>query len=197
MVLVFNTLLNSSWPVGLLKISKIVDNPWSVGMVRADKAGAALADAIMRHKIQGDRPVSLFGYSLGARVIYSCLMILAERRQFGTVESVVLMGTPAPAESRVWLTMKSVVSGRLVNVYSEQDYLLGFLYRTSNIHYGIAGLQDVQGANGVDNYRVTRLEKGHLSYMYIASQILRGLDLEDLSICAPIPASQKEKKTRR
>lgn len=194
-LLVFNTLLNASWPVGLLKISKIVDNPWSVGMVRADKAGAALADAIMRHKIQGDRPVSLFGYSLGARVIYSCLMILAERRQFGTIECVVLMGTPAPAESRVWLTMKSVVSGRLVNVYSEQDYQLGFLYRTSNIHYGIAGLQDVQGANGVDNYRVTRLDKGHLSYMYIASQILRGLDLEDLSICVPAP--EKDKRPRR
>lgn len=149
-------------------------------MVRAEKAGSVLADAIIRHKVQGDRPVSLVGYSLAARAIYACLMILAERRQFGAIESVVLMGTPAPSESKVWLTLKSVVAGRLVNVYSEQDYILGFLYRTSNIHYGVAGLQDVQGANGVENYRVPRLDHGHLSYLRMAPKILRDLNWDDL-----------------
>lgn len=180
---VFSSLIDSYWPVPLLKISKIIDNSWNVGMVRAEKAGSLLADAIMRSKFQGDRPISLIGYSLGARIIYSCLMVLSERRQFGLIDSVVLMGTPAPSESRVWLTLKSVVSGRLINVYSEHDYLLGFLSRTSNIHFGVAGLQDIQGANGVENHRV-HLPKGHLSYQELAGQTMKDIGWEDVDMTA-------------
>ncbi|KAJ6441985.1 Protein SOK1 [Purpureocillium lavendulum] len=178
----FGSLLDNSWPVELLKISKIIDNPWSWGMVRAEKVGALLADALVRHKFQGERAVSLIGYSLAARAIYTCLMVLAERRQFGLIDSVVLMGAPAPAESRVWLTLKSVVSGRLINVYSENDYMLGFLYRTSNVHFGVAGLQEIQGANGVENHHVKHLPKGHLSYQAITGQVLRDIGWDDLDV---------------
>merc|ERR1711939_108036 len=100
---------------------------WSVAKNRADKAGLVLADALI-NKAQGERPVTLIGYSLGARLIYSCLMSLAERRAFGLVESAVLIGAPAPSDAAVWRSMRSVVSGRLVNVYSENDYILAFLY---------------------------------------------------------------------
>jgi hypothetical protein len=168
------------WPASLLKISKIIDNPWNVGMVRAEKAGSILADAIMRHKFQGDRPVSLVGYSLAARAIYACLMVLAERRQFGLVDSVVMMGAPAPSESRVWLTLKSVVCGRLVNVYSEKDYLLGFLYRTSNIQFGVAGLQEIQGADGVENHNVGEMARGHLEYQFTTGKILKAIGWGEL-----------------
>lgn len=176
--------MESQWPISLLKISKIVDNPWSVGMVRAEKAGAVLADAIMRHKFQGDRPVSLIGYSLAARAIYACLMVLAERRQFGIIDSVVIMGAPVPSESRVWLTLKSVVSGRLVNVYSEHDYLLGFLCRFSNIQFGIAGLQDIQGADGVENYHVGSMPNGHLGYQSRTGRILQDIGWSELNHAA-------------
>ncbi|KAK1251060.1 hypothetical protein MKX07_005615 [Trichoderma sp. CBMAI-0711] len=178
---IFSCLIESTWPVALLKISKIIDNTWIVGMVRAEKAGAVLADAIMRQKFQGDRPVSLIGYSLGARAIYTCLMVLAERRQFGIIDSVIMMGTPAPSESRVWLTLKSVVCGRLINVYSEQDYILGFLYRTSNTHFGVAGLQEIQGADGVENYRVRSLPRGHLSYQSQVGVVLKNVGWEDVN----------------
>lgn len=149
-------------------------------MVRAEKAGAVLADAIMRHKFQGERPVSLIGYSLGARAIYACLMVLAERRQFGLVDSVVIMGAPIPSESRVWLTLKSVVSGRLVNIYSEHDYLLGFLCRFSNIHFGIAGLQDIQGADGVESHSVGHMKRGHLGYQSSTREILEAIGWAEL-----------------
>ncbi|OAA71194.1 DUF726 domain protein [Cordyceps fumosorosea ARSEF 2679] len=175
---IFHCLLNSKWPEPLLKISKIIDNPWSLGMVRAEKLGAILADAIVRHKFHGERSVSLVGYSLAARAIYMCLMVLAERRQFGLVDSVVMMGTPAPSDSKVWMAMKSVVSGRLINAYTEQDYLLGFLYRTSNTHSGIAGLQEIVGAGGVENHHVKHLPNGHLSYQHLAAQILEDVGWE-------------------
>ncbi|KAG6008209.1 hypothetical protein E4U21_004808 [Claviceps maximensis] len=184
---IFQSLIDSSWPEPLLRISKIIDNPWSVGMVRAEKVGAILADSLIRQRFQGDRPVSLIGYSLAARAIYACLMTLAERRQFGVVDSVVMLGTPAPAESRVWLTLKSVVSNRLINVYSESDYILGFLYRTSNTQFGIAGLQEIQGADGVENHCVKALPRGHLSYASMMGNILRDIGWEDLDIKAVRP----------
>lgn len=180
LIQVFTSLIESVWPVPLLKISKIMDNPWSVGMVRAEKAGAVLADAIMRHRFQGERPVSLVGYGLAARAIYACLMVLAERRQFGTIESVIVMGAPVPSESRVWLTLKSVVSGRLVNVYSEHDYLLGFLYRFSNTQFGVAGLQEIQGAEGVESHDAGDLPRGHLGYDMATARILKELKWDDL-----------------
>ncbi|GJD01782.1 DUF726 domain-containing protein [Colletotrichum higginsianum] len=176
---IFASLMSAMWPIGLLKVSKVIDNPWSVGMVRAEKVGMILAEAISR-KVQGDRPVSLIGYSLAARAIYTCLMVLAERRQFGLIESVVMIGTPAPSESRVWLALKSVVAGRLVNVYSENDYILGFLYRTSNLQFGVAGLQPIQGAEGVENYDVSSMVSGHLRYQYMVGTILKNIGWEDL-----------------
>jgi hypothetical protein len=97
---IFASLMEALWPIALLKVSKIIDNPFSIAQSRADKAGLVLADAII-NKAQGERPVTLIGYSLGARVIYSCLMSLAERRAFGLVESAILIGTPAPSDAAV------------------------------------------------------------------------------------------------
>lgn len=167
------------WPAELLKISKIIDIPWSIGMVRADKAGLILADTIQR-KIHGSRPITLIGYSLAGRVIYTCLMALAERRQFGLIDSVVMIGTPAPSEARVWLTLRSVVVGRLVNVYSDNDYMLGFMMRTSNTHFGVAGLQRVVGALGVENFDASAMVSGHLRYQFLVGKILKSLGWEDL-----------------
>ncbi|KAF4582040.1 DUF726 domain-containing protein [Ophiocordyceps camponoti-floridani] len=192
-----SNLLNFSWPSQLLKISKIIDIPWSMGMVRAEKVGALLADAIIRHKFQGERSVSLVGYGLAARAIYTCLMVLAERRQFGLVDSVVMMGAPAPSESRVWLTLKSVVSGRLVNVYSKHDYLLAFLYRTSNLHFGIAGLHEIQGAYGVENHCVGQLPRGHDDYHSLTGRILRDIAWEGVEVKAePLSALKPVRNTR-
>ena len=167
------------WPRDLMRISKLIDNPWSIAMVRADKAGAALADIII-NRGHGERSVSLIGYSLGARVIYTCLMILAERRVFGMIESVVMMGTPAPADSRVWCALRTVIAGRIINVFSKTDYILGFLYRTSSTRFGIAGLEEIQGANGVENLDVSHMVRGHLRYQNLVSCILKMISWEDL-----------------
>ncbi|KAF8852689.1 DUF726-domain-containing protein [Acephala macrosclerotiorum] len=174
-------LLDALWPIALLKVSKVVDNPFSVAKNRADKAGLVLADALI-NKAQGERPVTLIGYSLGARLIYSCLMSLAERRAFGLVESVVLMGTPAPSDAAVWRAMRSVVSGRLVNVYSENDYILAFLYRTSAIQFGVAGLQEAQDVKGIENVNVSEMVSGHLRYQYLVGSILEKIKFEDIDV---------------
>ena len=176
---IFATLSAALWPLGLLKVSRIVDNPFSVAKSRSDKAGRVLADALI-NKAQGERPVTLIGYSLGARVIYTCLMCLAERRAFGLIESVVLIGAPTPSVASDWRMMRSVVAGRLVNVYSENDYILGFVYRTSSIQFGVAGLQPVEGVKGVQNEDVSSVVNGHLRYRYLVGSILKRIGFEDI-----------------
>ena len=178
---IFAEMMSAMWPLGLLKISRVVDNPFSVAKSRAEKTGEVLADALV-NKAQGERPVTLIGYSLGARVIYSCLMNLARRRVFGLVESVVLIGAPLPSSTNEWRMMRSVVSGRLVNVFSENDYVLGFLYRTSSIQYGIAGLQKIEGLPGVENIDVSETVSGHLRYRYLVGSILKKIGFEDIEL---------------
>lgn len=176
---IFGSLMFALWPLSFLKASKVLDNPFSIAKNRADKAGLVLADAII-NKAQGERPVTLIGYSLGARVIYSCLMSLAERKAFGLVESAVLIGAPCPSDGPFWRAMKSVVTGRLVNVYSENDYILGFLYRTSSIQLGVAGLQQIGDVSGIENVNVSGIVSGHLRYQYLVGVILQKIGWEDI-----------------
>jgi hypothetical protein len=198
----FATLSAALWPLGLLKVASILDNPFSVAKYRADKAGEVLADALI-NKVQGERPVTLVGYSLGARLIYSCVLKLAERRAFGLIENVVLVGTPCPSDADDWRRIRSVVSGRVVNVFSKQDFILGFLYRTSSVQLGVAGLQPVVGVHGIQNVDVSELVDGHLQYRYLTGSILRKIGFEDVDIEeveraeAEMKKQQEEEKKER
>ena len=178
---VFAALSAGLWPLALVKVSRIIENPWSVASYRAQKAGEVLADALI-NKAQGERPVSLVGYSLGAKVIYTCLRRLAERKAFGLVESVVLIGSPTPSDSADWRMVRSVVSGRVVNVYSTQDYILAYLYRSSSIQYGVAGLQPIENVKGVENLDVTDMVSGHTKYRLLIGTILQKIGFEDVDL---------------
>jgi hypothetical protein len=170
---VFATLYSVLWPIGLMKLATVVDNPFSIAKLRSDKAGLVLADAIL-NKAQGSRPVTLVGYSLGARVIFSALLSLAERGGYGLVENAVLLGAPTPADEESWKKIRSVVAGRVVNVYSDQDYILAFLYRTSSIQLGVAGLKEI-AVDGIENVNAGETVKGHLRYRYALGGLLRDI----------------------
>ena len=177
---VFAELMGAAmWPMTLLQIGRVVDNPFSIARSRAEKAGEVLADALI-NKAQGERPVTLIGYSLGARVMYSCLMSLAKRRAFGLIESAIFIGAPCPSTTADWRVMRSVVAGRLVNVFSENDYVLGFLYRSSSIQFGVAGLQKVDGIPSVENVDVSDAVSGHLRYRFLTGSILKKIGFEDI-----------------
>ncbi|KAL8910401.1 MAG: hypothetical protein Q9171_004310 [Xanthocarpia ochracea] len=178
---IFSTLIAGLWPIGLLQAAGILDNPFSVAKARSDKAGRVLAETLMQ-KVQGERPVILVGYSLGARVIYQCLLALAEQNAFGLVESVILIGAPTPSDECHWRKIRAMVAGRIVNVFSSDDYVLGFLYRTSSFQFGIAGLQSVQGVEHIENVDITDLlgKRGHGTYSRLIGRILQRIDFEDV-----------------
>lgn len=167
------------WPLGLIKLAGVLDNPFSVALARADKAGKVLAHALI-DGVQGKRPVTLMGYSVGARVIYACLLELAAQHAFGLVESVVLMGAPAPSDSNRWRQIRSVVAARVVNVYSTEDYVLGYLYRSTKLEFGVAGLDTVKGVHGIENVDMSQLVSGHDKYRYLAGKILVKIGFGDV-----------------
>ena len=175
----FASIAAGLWPLGLIRVCQVAENPFSVAKTRADKAGDLLADALI-NKAQGERPVTLVGYSMGARLIYACLQSLASRRAFGIVESVVLIGAPCPSDAPDWRNIRSVVAGRVVNVYSANDFILGFLYRTSSIQFGVAGLEPIEDVAGVENFDVSELVSGHLRYRYLVGRVLQEIGFEEV-----------------
>jgi hypothetical protein len=79
------------------------------------------------------RPVTLIGYGMGARVIFSCLRVLADSPAgHGIVETALLLGTPYPADAADWGKASSVVAHRLVNAYNKSDWLLALAYRATS-----------------------------------------------------------------
>lgn len=125
---------------------------------------------------QENRPVTLIGYSLGARVIFHCLLELAARGAYGIVEDAYLLGCPVMAQKKEWEQIISVVSGRLVNGYSTNDMVLGVLYRASvAVWNNVAGLRPVEGVAGVENIALDDVIQGHLDYRLCMPKVLEKL----------------------
>lgn len=64
----------------IISSSSIIDNPWSVCFSRAAEVGEHLAEVLLT-RAHGRRPITLIGFSLGARVIYHCLLTMSKRGQ--------------------------------------------------------------------------------------------------------------------
>ncbi|CAG0882977.1 unnamed protein product [Cyprideis torosa] len=61
------------WPASALTIASVIDNPWGVCCRRSAEVGKQLAQVLLSRE-HGHRPVTLIGFSLGARVIHFCLV---------------------------------------------------------------------------------------------------------------------------
>lgn len=210
------------WPLTLLQAGgAVVDNPWSIGLDRARKTGVILAGILIQQDseknettVEEERsansvilptPVSLIGFSLGALVIYECLLELERKGAFGIVHSVVLMGLPARFNPEAMTRARSVVSGRFLHVFSRNDWVLGFLHRTANATFTgeICGmipltstaslskrdtyLETAPDGGGdrelaavltsIDSIEVTAAVRGHLEYSTIAGEFVHFVDL--------------------
>jgi hypothetical protein len=121
----------------------------------------------------GVRPVSLIGFSLGARTIFYALAELARAKVYGLVQDVFIFGTTLTASRQTWLDVRSVVAGRFVNGFATNDWLLGYLFRaTSGGLNTVAGLRPVENVPGLENVDVTDTISGHMSYRSCMPQLL-------------------------
>lgn len=186
-------------PLVLTKLSYLIDNPWNVSLARANAAGLIMADSLIDRNL-GKRPVTLLGYSLGSRVIFSCLKELADRGAQGLVENVYMFGSPNVANKDEYIKARSVVSGRFVNGYASNDWILGYLFRaTSGGIMRVAGLAPIEGIPGLENRDVTQLVNGHMDYRTAMPRLLKEVGWEVLSeefaeIEDPDPESHGERQ---
>ncbi|EJD03554.1 DUF726-domain-containing protein [Fomitiporia mediterranea MF3/22] len=160
------------WPILLTKLGYLIDNPWNNALDRAKAAGLVLADVLIRRHL-GVRPITLIGFSIGSRVIFYCLLELAKHKAYGIVQDVFILGSTLTASKQNWLQARSVVSGRFVNGYARNDWVLNYLFRaTSGGLQNIAGLRPVNDVPGLENVDVTDKIAGHMSYRTFMPLIL-------------------------
>lgn len=165
---VFSLLMSSlTAPMWLAKLSYLVDNPWSISLDRAWAAGLILADTLITRKL-GQRPATLVGYSLGARVIFSCIVELSRRKAYGLVQDVYIFGSPVFYNQKQMGNARSVVSGRFVNGFSRKDWILAFLFPAARRYGNVLGLdaipEDEAEQFDIENLDVSEIVDGHMSY---------------------------------
>ena len=154
-----------AWPVTLLNAASLIDNPWSVCASRAKEVGRELARVLLSRE-QGKRPVTLIGFSLGARVIYYCLEELsAHADSGGIIQNVIVLGAPVSGNAEKWQQFSDVVAGAIFNGFCRKDWLLGFIYRASSMRANIAGLSEIPWKNKkMINIDLTEVINGHMDY---------------------------------
>jgi pimeloyl-ACP methyl ester carboxylesterase len=156
----------------LTKLGYLIDNPWNNALDRARAAGRVLAEVLIQRHL-GVRPITLIGFSLGSRVIFYALLEMAKRKAFGIVQDVFILGTTVSASPQTWCEVRSAVSGRLVNAYARNDWVLNYLFRATSGGVGtVAGLRPVQDIPGLENVDVTDKISGHMSYRTFMPLIL-------------------------
>ncbi|CAM0956501.1 unnamed protein product [Alopecurus aequalis] len=185
-----------AWPATLVAAADFIDSKWSIAIDRSDKVGKMLAEVLLKG-LQGSRPVTLIGFSLGARVVFKCLQELAlSGNNEGIVERAVLIGAPVSVKDELWEPARKMVAGRLVNVYSTTDWILGVTFRASLLTQGLAGIQAIH-VPGVENVDVSDLVVGHSSYLGLMQQILDQLELNTyypvFSPCTPTSTTPRSK----
>ena len=167
-----NTSASLTLSLVLTKLGYLIDNPWNNALDRARAAGGILADVLMQRHL-GVRPITLIGFSLGARVIFYALLELAKHKAYGIVQDVILLGATLTASTRSWCEARSVISGRFLNGFARGDWVLNYLFRaTSGGLSTVAGLRPIQNVPGLENIDVTDKIAGHMSYRAFMPLIL-------------------------
>jgi pimeloyl-ACP methyl ester carboxylesterase len=110
----------------------VVEAPskWIAAKQRATETGIALAEALA---VSGsDEKYILLGFSLGARVMATAALKLAELGVIDKLESVHLVGG-ALNQSEAWLPIADATEQGVWNYFSRNDSVLSMLYRTAEV----------------------------------------------------------------
>jgi hypothetical protein len=165
-------ILAAALPSAIYGAMSCIDGEWALAIERSEAAGKELARSLLFNRA-GNRPVTLVGFSFGARVIYFCLkeMVLYQEKwealeaaggrknkksaddeedeeEFtcepaSVIEDVILMGAPLHLELTTWKKCRQIVAGRFVNVYSRKDLMLSLMFKFKRVIKG--GLRPVCG----------------------------------------------------
>lgn len=148
---------------GVLLAAGVAKNPWHVARTRATMTGSVLADAIVRADVPS---VVLVGFSLGARVMVAAAESLATRHsEAPRIESMHLLGA-AVGTGRDWRSVGTAVSGTVWNYWSDNDFILRYLYKTAEAGQKAVGYEGIPTRSPrIKNVNVSRLVPSHMSHV--------------------------------
>mmetsp|Transcript_18981 Transcript_18981/g.34430 ORF Transcript_18981/g.34430 Transcript_18981/m.34430 type:complete len:479 (+) Transcript_18981:5792-7228(+) len=146
--------------IGLNTYAMLNRSPFKQATIKAEKTGRALAH-FLAQRIFAGCSISLLGFSLGTRVVYYCLKELA-RIAPKFIHNVYLIGGTVSSSAKNWTVCKKAVAGRLVNVMTDRDLALKYVYRLAKFENPI-GVSPIK-VDGVENYNLTDIVDGHNDY---------------------------------
>ena len=154
-------------PIGpVLAAFSIVNNPWSVALIKAEQTGVLLADILART----NEKYILCGHSLGARVIYRTLDALSSKEnQF--VLNAHLLGGAVGSDAESWYKVKKAVAGNIVNYRSNNDYVLFTMYKLGTFFLSNPIGRHRINVNGIIDVDVSSTVNGHTEYKKNFSKI--------------------------
>jgi len=178
----------------LKNIKSLQDSNIFLKAVKTAKlSGKILALAVAKRKIFRGHSINLIGFSLGCQVIKSFLKELFDLAQcvkteqlnqdlISIVQNVVFMGGAVDfKKSKKWgQIFSTLVAGKVVNIYSEKDFVLQRLYKAAkplNEPIGIRKLE-ILSCGKIDNYDLTDKNIGHLDYRSMLDHIMTEVDLD-------------------
>ncbi len=145
---------------------------------KAKYSGIILALIIASQQFFGNCQINLIGFSLGAHVIKCCLKELHSlkiNQKFINNVMFIAGATHIKKDNEKWENIfNEVVTGRIINCYSEYDYILKYLYQPCVDKTPIGGSELIIGNNceRIENYNMTSLKIGHLDYRNHFDKIL-------------------------
>jgi len=143
---------------------------------RAKLAGRLLALMLSSGESFGNNTVvNLMGFSLGTKVIAECIKTLYKHKANNTICNVFLFGGAASfSNEEAWKEQLKVIGGRLVNCYSNSDWILKMLKESKNKRpIGLRPIFTEEKNIKVENYDVTNIAGGHLKYRGVFKSLLR------------------------
>lgn len=119
---------------------------------------------------------------MGAITIFTCLLELHRRSLHNLVHSVYLISSPMSPTPLEWASIRNVVSYRLVNAYTTNDWVLAIVARlhsliSTRLSIRVAGMTAVE-VEGVENVDLSDILEGHLEISKKMKEVLERLELD-------------------
>jgi hypothetical protein len=138
--------------------------------------GKLLARIIASNRVFPFQSITLVSFSLGTHVVKHCLKELYKIGGCNNIiQNVLLAGGATHFKNKEnWCKIiDSVVCGRLINCYSQSDYILKYLYNyvTWNTAIGLTELD--WESKKVENWNFSHMEMGHRDYRSKLDEIVK------------------------